>query len=138
MPDRSAASVARSTPLPSTTRMGTLRQRGIRPWIDVDEIPPGRWFQDVVQSAIPKVKSVAVFIGSYGLGKWQVLELRAFISQCVERQLPVIPVLLPGVDDLPPELPFVHELHWVKFSRLDDKEALDKLQWGITGNKPTA
>ena len=76
-----------------------LRQRGINPWIDKEQIAPGRWFQDVIQEAIPKVKSAAIFIGTKDIGKWQVLELRAFISECVERNIPVIPVLLPDVEE---------------------------------------
>jgi hypothetical protein len=113
-----------------------LKARGISYWIDVERIPPGRWFQDVIQAAIPRAKCAAVFLGPDGIGKWQVVEVRAFISQCVERGLPVIPVLLPGVDDLPQELLFLRELNWVKVKRLDEKGALDQLEWGITGKKP--
>ena len=115
----------------------SLKRRGICPWIDVEQVPPGRWFQDIIQAAIPNVTSAAIFIGPHGVGKWQAVELRTFISQCVERGLPVIPVLLPGLNDPPRELLFLHELNWVKFrERLDEKEALDRLQWGITGKKP--
>ena len=32
-----------------------LRAVGIYPWIDIEQIPPGRWFQDVIQSIIPRV-----------------------------------------------------------------------------------
>jgi hypothetical protein len=114
-----------------------LKQRGLYPWLDIEQIPPGRWFQDVIQQAIPKVKSAAVIIGTKGLGRWQALELRSFISQCVEGGLPVIPVLLPGVTDLPPELLFLKELNWVHFSEsIDEAEALDRLEWGITGEHP--
>lgn len=114
-----------------------LRQRGLIPWLDEDVIPPGRWFQDVIQQAIPNVKSAAILIGSGGLGKWQTLELRAFISQCVEADIPVIPILLPGVDEFPEYLPFLKQLNCVFFhNRMDDVEALDKLEWGITGRKP--
>ncbi len=114
-----------------------LKQRGLYPWLDIEQIPPGQWFQDIIQQAIPKVKSAAIFIGPKGLGRWQVLELRSFISQCVEAKLPVIPVLLPGVDDIPKELRFLKELTWVRFaSGIDDAEALDNLEWGITGKHP--
>lgn len=114
-----------------------LRQRGLNPWLDKEQIPPGRWFQDVIQQAITTVKSAAIFIGPKGLGKWQRIELRTFISQCVEADLPVIPVLLPGVSDIPKDLPFFKELNWVRFSSgIDDPEALDNLEWGITGKHP--
>jgi len=116
-----------------------LKQRGLNPWIDEEQIPPGRWFQDVIQQAIPHVKSAAIFIGLRGLGKWQTVELRTFISQCVEVNMPVIPVLLPGVDKIPPNLPFLKELNWVSFTNgINEIEALDNLEWGITGCKPTS
>lgn len=113
-----------------------LKGRGLYPWVDKEQIPPGRWFQDVIQQVIPKIKSAAVFIGPKGLGKWQTLELRAFISQCVEHDIPVIPVLLPGVQDISSYLVFLKELNSVRFSNLNDSEALDNLVWGITGKNP--
>lgn len=113
-----------------------LRNRKLNPWLDKEQIPPGRWFQDVIQKALTDVKSIAIFIGTHGLGKWEVLELRSAISQCVERDIPVIPVLLPGVSDLPPELLFLKELNYTKFSKIDDVVALDNLEWGITGKRP--
>lgn len=113
-----------------------LRQRGLYPWVDKEQVRPGRWFQDVIQQIIPKVKSVAVFVGPKGLSRWQTVELRSSLSQLVERDLPVIPILLPGVEDIPNYLIFLKELNRVRFSSLDDAEALDKLVWGITGKSP--
>ncbi|MHC4478298.1 MAG: TIR domain-containing protein [Planctomycetota bacterium] len=113
-----------------------LKERAILAWLDIEQIPPGRWFQDVIQEAIPKVKSAAVVIGKKGLGRWEAVELRAFISECVERKLPVIPVLLPGVTELPKELVFLKEFSWIGFcKRVDEVEVLDALAWGITGER---
>ena len=70
------------------------------------------------------------------MGRWQILELRAFISRCVDRELPVIPVLLPGTVELPGQLVFLKELSWVRLETLDDAESLGRLEWGITGVKP--
>lgn len=114
-----------------------LKLRGLNPWLDQEQIPPGRWFQDVIQDAIPKVKSVAVILGPGGIGKWETVELRSFISQCVTRDLPVIPVLLPGVAEVPPKLLFLREFSWVRFTeKINENKALDDLQWGITGEHP--
>ncbi len=114
-----------------------LKRRGLMPWLDKEQIPPGRWFQDVIQKAIPNVKSAAIFIGFKGLGKWQELELRSFISRCVEADIPVIPVLLPGVENIPEHLLFLKELNWVRFFKgIDEVNALDNLVWGITGQNP--
>ena len=83
-----------------------LMRRGIYPWIDIQQVPPGRWFQDVTQAAMTKVKSAAIFLGPHGVGRWQAVEIRAFISQCLERGIPVIPVLLPSVTEIPWTWPF--------------------------------
>jgi GTPase SAR1 family protein len=112
-----------------------LKERGINPWLDAEQIPPGRWFQDVIEQAVPNVRSAAILLGSGGLGPWQAVELRAFIAECVERTLPVIPVLLPG-GRLPAELRFLRQLRFVSFRKtVSEERALDDLQWGITGSR---
>ncbi|MBD2358884.1 DUF3110 domain-containing protein [Tolypothrix sp. FACHB-123] len=114
-----------------------LKLRGLKPWLDEEQIPPGRSFQDEIQQAIPIVKTAAVFIGYQGLGRWQNWELKVFISQCVENKIPVIPVLLPGVSNLPENLVFLKEFRWINFlTQTNEEEALDLLEWGITGQKP--
>ncbi len=114
-----------------------LKERGLKYWIDEEQIPPGRSFQDVIQQAIPNVKSVAICIGTGGLGKWQeAVELRPFISQFVHSGIPVIPVLLPGVKEIPERLFFLKEFNWVNFANgIEDIKALDNLEWGITGER---
>ncbi len=107
---------------------GLLRGMGIYPWLDLEQIPPGRWFQDVIQRVVPKVKCAAIVIGAHGIGRWQQLELRSFVTQSVERNLPVIPVLLPGVSDIPKALTFLRDLNWVRFQhRLQEDDALRRL-----------
>jgi hypothetical protein len=114
-----------------------LKRRGIKTWLDKEQIPPGRWFQDVIQQAILSSKTAAIFVGAKGLGKFEIIELRSLISRCLEHEIPVIPILLPGVDNLPEDLLFLKELNWVRFSQgIDEVEALDNLEWGITGKHP--
>src|SRR5713101_2704103 len=73
-----------------------LRERGILPWLDEDELPPGRSWQEELELQIERIKAAAVFVGPSGLGPWQNREMRAFLNEFVVRQCPVIPVLLPG------------------------------------------
>lgn len=114
-----------------------LKRRKLRPWIDTEQVPPGFSFQEAIQRAIPNVNSAAVFIGPSGLGSWQSLELKTLTSQFIERGLAVIPALLPGVPVFPPDLLFLKEFNWVQFFDTgDDLQALDRLEWGITGQKP--
>lgn len=111
----------------------SLRSRGLYPWVDSEQVPPGRWFQDVIQAAIPLCRAAAIFVGPHGLGQWQALELQTFISQCVEHGTPVIPTLLPSVSEPPATLLFLRQLSMVRFKNgLGDTDALDSLEWGIT------
>lgn len=109
-----------------------LKRRGLKVWLDEEQILPGKAFQDVIQQALQKVRCAAIFIGLGGLGKWQILESRSLLTRFVDADIPVIPVLLPGVEGIPDHLLFLQELNYVKFENgIDDFEALDKLESGI-------
>jgi WD40 repeat protein len=122
-----------SSDKPQVRRLAdNLRGFGLNPWFDEEQIPPGRWFQDRIENAIGAVRSAAIVIGGEGLGRWEFVEIRAFIAECVERDIPVIPVLLPGAQ-MPSELKFLKQLGYVTFSEsIDDADSLDRLVWGIT------
>src|SRR5437773_2270755 len=51
-----------------------LRERGIRPWLDLWEIRPGTRWQKELQKHLKSISSAAVFIGASGAGPWQELE----------------------------------------------------------------
>jgi DNA-directed RNA polymerase subunit RPC12/RpoP len=114
-----------------------LRDFGLNPWLDRDQIPPGRWVHDVLQEAIGKSASAVICIGVEGLGRWQSVELRTFVAECVERDIPVIPVLLPNAE-LPDDARFLRALEYVRFKQsLSEDEPLMRLIWGITGDRET-
>ena len=46
-----------------------LKERGILPWLDVWEIPPGTRWQKELQKQLKSVRSAAVFIGPEGPGR---------------------------------------------------------------------
>jgi hypothetical protein len=111
-----------------------LRERGILPWLDDDELVPGRPWQEELERQIGQIRVAAVFVGRSGIGPWQNREMRAILNQFTERGCPVIPVLLP--EATAPELPiFLRDMTWVD---LRDSEAvgMDLLIWGITGRRP--
>lgn len=57
------------------------------------------------------------------------VELQSFFGQFVERELPVIPVLLPGIENIPQELIFLREFSRVRFmEKVDEMEGLDRLE----------
>ncbi|GAA2634572.1 toll/interleukin-1 receptor domain-containing protein [Paractinoplanes durhamensis] len=113
-----------------------LLSRGLNPWIDVERIRPGQWFQDAIQSGILQSKTATICIGPSGLGRWQAAEINAFLHRCIENGVPVIPVLLPGAEKIPAELVFLQGLHHVRFTTdIHEKTPLDNLIWGITGRR---
>jgi len=113
-----------------------LKQSGLSTWFDDEQIPPGRPFQQEIQQAIPKVKTAAIILGKNGIGRWQNLEIKTFFSQFVKADKIVIPVLLPGLDEVPEDLLFLKELRWINFKSVEDRDALELLIWGITGKRP--
>jgi hypothetical protein len=113
-----------------------LKRNKLRPWIDTENILPGQRFQEVIQKIIKDIPAAAIFIGKKGLGKFQMIELQSFISQCVENDIPVIPVLLPEAEEIPSELIFLRQFNWVKFKNdINDESALTRLIAGITAAK---
>ena len=114
-----------------------LKERGILPWLDEWNLPPGRMAQQEIERILPNIKAVAIFVGPSGIGPWENVEMHAAITQFVKRKLPVITALLPGVAT-EPDLPlFLKEFKWVWFTGgIDEPKALDDLEWGITGENP--
>jgi hypothetical protein len=115
-----------------------LREKGLRVWFDAWELVPGRPWQEAIEESILSAHSVAVLVGSEGIGPWEEPEMRAALSLAVQRALPVIPVLLPRAPsrvDLPL---FLQHFTWVDFREGFDGDNIDRLCWGITGIKPGA
>ena len=107
-----------------------LKARGLKPWLDIWELPPGQSWQDLLQKQIKQIKSAAVFVGSSGFGPWQTIEMRAFINEFIKRKCPVIPVLLENAPQ-EPELPILlQDLTWVDF-RQAESDPMGRLIWGI-------
>jgi len=116
-----------------------LRARGLRVWLDEWELVPGQPWQEAIEEIIETTRSSAVLVGKDGLGPWQDTEMRGCLSEFEDRKLPVIPVLLPGAPDAPPRLPiFLKRFTWVDLRRGLIEEELDRLQWGVTGERPLA
>ncbi len=113
-----------------------LETRNIRPWLDERELQPGRCWQEAVEEIIQSARTALVLVGSDGPGPWELPEMRACLSEFVSRGMPVIPVLLPGAPN-DPKLPlFVNGFTSVDLRDGLTDEGLDRLEWGITGEKP--
>jgi hypothetical protein len=113
-----------------------LVERGLKPWLDEWELVPGRRWQDELEQIIQTTKTAVVMFGPAGLGPWEDSEMQACLDEFVQRKLPVIPVLLPGAH-AEPELPlFLRPFTWVDLRGGLNNDGLDRLVWGITGEKP--
>ena len=113
-----------------------LERRGLRPWIDIRELQPGRPWQSALQDIVETVPAAAVLVGADGIGPWEAVEMQDCLTQMVQRGLPVIPVLLPGAPSAP-ALPLgLRGNTWVDLRHGFAANELDRLQWGITDVRP--
>jgi hypothetical protein len=111
-----------------------LQERGILPWLDTWEIPPGTRWQKELEKQLKSVKSAAVFIGSKGPGPWQGLEMESLLGQIEKRKRPIIPVILERREGRPRLPAFLDVLHLVDM-RQPDPDPFEQLVWGITGER---
>jgi hypothetical protein len=113
-----------------------LQARGLKVWLDEEQLIPGRPWQEALEEIIQTTRTAAVLVGKDDLGPWEIPEMRACLSEFVNRCLPVIPVLLPDAPTKP-ELPlFLRAFTWVDLRGGLTDAGLDRLEWGITGRKP--
>jgi hypothetical protein len=121
---------------PMVRRIGQrLKEAGILPWLDVEELPPGQPWQPLLEKQIKNIRAAAVCFGAAGIGPWQEREMYGFLNAFARRGSPVIPLLLPDAPSVP-DLPiFLAEMTWVDF-RCPDPDPLAQLIWGITGTRP--
>lgn len=114
-----------------------LRVHGLSAWIDNEQIHPGRSFLGEIEKVIAAAGSALVAIGTHGLGGWEKEEADACVRECVNRRLPVIPVLLPG-GPAPEALPaFLGNRHAVDLRHGITDEGIRLLVRGITGTALT-
>jgi hypothetical protein len=111
-----------------------LKTAGIKTWFDEEQLPPGRLWQELLEEQIGQIKTAAVFVGPSGMGPWQDMEIRAFLTEFVKRRCPIIPVILAECSFVP-QLPiFLRQFTWVDFRKIVP-DPFKQLLWGITGIK---
>jgi CheY-like chemotaxis protein len=120
---------------PTIKQIGNdLAARGLRPWLDEEQLQPGLPWQDALEQQIGEINAAAVFVGKNGIGPWQDAEIKAFLREFISRKCPVIPVLLKNAPKKPVLPVFLRAMVWVDF-RKDDPDPMRQLIWGITGKK---
>ena len=111
-----------------------LKERNLKLWLDEDEIKGGDTLLDKIQTGLSQSKSIIFFIGSDGSGKWQGnLELPIIANLVINNNIRLIPVLLPGIKELPNDSRyyFLGTRLWIPFDNINDSNALDRLYRSI-------
>jgi hypothetical protein len=112
-----------------------LKRKGVRTWLDEEQLIPGCVWQEQLELDVPKIRAVAVFVGESGIGPWQSVEMRAFLSEFVERHCAVIPVILEDCSNVPSLPIFLKQFMWVDF-RNSIPDPFKQLFCGIAGQRP--
>ena len=108
----------------------------LSPWLDEWDLRPGVSFRRGLEEAMQTTRAAAVFVGAHGLGPWQQAEIDICVSQLVNRGQPVVPVLLRGAPDKPQIGLFLEQITWVDLRKGLSAKGIERLVWGITGEKP--
>lgn len=112
---------------------GELAKAGLKPWVDVLSISPGSLFVRGISTALATTRATAVLVGTHGVTRWQLFEIEFAVRMSIERGVRVIPVLLPGLAEVPRDLDleFLKSFQWIGIKRPDDAEALRRLVEGV-------
>ncbi|MCX5646274.1 MAG: TIR domain-containing protein [Phycisphaerae bacterium] len=113
-----------------------LRKRGIKVWLDEDELIAGDNWQHGLENGITDSDTFAVCIGPAGIGPWEDQEMQAALVLAVELKRRVIPVVLPAAPEKPQMSLFLRTRTWVDLRPSLTEEGLAKLERGITGRRP--
>ena len=114
----------------------SLEGRGLRVWLDRDEIRPGDLFVGALESGIQQSKAVVLVVSPESARSGWVREeySRAIdLAQGSDSPLQLIPAILRDA-----ELPgFLKSRNWVDFRDASlFEESIERLVWGVTGKKP--
>lgn len=111
-----------------------LGAEGIKAWFDKCNLIPGWMFLEDIERVLKCIKSVAIIIGRGANHPWNDLELAGFLQQCRSRKVPIIPVILDGVDEIVGMPVFLQHMTWADF-RMNDPDPMATLVEAIGGDK---
>lgn len=114
-----------------------LEGRGLRCWLDRHTLKPGTEWTEFVESEALRIRSMVVTFGPHGISEGQQFEIDNLIPIMVDRDAPVIPVVLETCPEGPAALapPFTPNTIYSDL-RKDRPDEIDKLVWAINGRNP--
>lgn len=123
----------------ATQVAGGLKGAGVDVWWDREGIGWGNKWIERLQEELTKCGAYVILVGSSGVRKWVKAELSIALKRHVEQDLPIFPVLLPGVtpDSLPP---FLSTLQAERLPEhlvdIDYKKLAERLCFGVLAPAP--
>lgn len=113
-----------------------LKGRSVPVWIDVEKLRGGHDWMDAIEEHLSETPAFVYFQSANGPGRWAREELKAAVlAQKESRDLPVIPVKLPGFEG---EFPlFVRSKTHIDMRRGITAAKLDDLAAAIPGIEPS-
>ncbi|MBZ5622639.1 MAG: TIR domain-containing protein [Acidobacteriia bacterium] len=112
-----------------------LIEKKVRPWLDVAALRAGDVWMESIAKVIAMVKCAVVFIGPSQAGRFEEVEIRALLRQCVDGGVRVIPAILPETEGEPQWSIFLRDFQRVDF-RVAQPDPMSELLYGITGVRP--
>ncbi len=111
---------------------------GIRPWLDKWTLSPGDTVSDALEKAITDIPCAALCFGPADIGKWHIIEIRAYVEKWASGNARMIPVILPDVKEAPKLPLFVRQTLWVDMRdwENDESDGFYRLVCGILGKAP--
>ncbi len=80
-----------------------LKGAGVEVWWDQEGIGWGDNWIEKLEDALTKCGGYVILVGSSGVRRWVKFELSLAIKRHIEQDLPIFPLLLPGI--MPDSLP---------------------------------
>ncbi|HYC59247.1 MAG TPA: toll/interleukin-1 receptor domain-containing protein [Thermoanaerobaculia bacterium] len=107
-----------------------LAARGVRSFIDQEDLPIGKAFPAELERAMQNSRAVAVVFGKSGYGRWQHREIQYCLALQVESngERPVIPLILDGAK---PPTGFIAQNSWIDLSKGIDDASIERLVGAI-------
>lgn len=111
--------------------------RGLTVWLDKPNMRVGFPWIRKMEEAITTSASAAILIGLAGIGPTQQLEVQKCIEEYTKRQIPIIPVLLPGAPAPQNLTHFLSGFQAVSMQGGITDEGVERLVWGVLGVSAT-
>jgi tetratricopeptide (TPR) repeat protein len=116
------------------TIQGRLGDQGISLWLDTRELRPGVEWLTAIEAAIRRSRAAVIFKGPEGFGNFQRQEVSALFKLHADKELVVIPALLPGASGKDAGL-FLGNIQHVDFRRRNP-DPMNELISAVRGYGP--